>query len=91
MAPNKENFQDFIDFIFKQNIKLQNEWVDIKSGNIHQLLGSYPGRSNRMKSCCTVMYKLTEKMKHEIISAPPKGFGANLVIRFYLSLPSESP
>jgi hypothetical protein len=52
MVPNVENFNKIIQVIFELNVELQNEWVDIKAGNIHQLLGSYPGPNNRTKSCC---------------------------------------
>ena len=84
MVPNVENFNKIIQVIFELNLELQNEWVDIKAGNIHQLLGSYPGSSHRIKTCCEVMYKIAKTRKHEIIYSPKKSFGASLTIRYYL-------
>jgi hypothetical protein len=84
MLPNEENFRELIQFIIEQNKKLNNEYLDVKSGSIHSLLGSYPKKNHRMKTCCDVMYKIAEELKHEIISSPQKGFGASLVIRYFL-------
>jgi hypothetical protein len=84
MTPTEENFREFIQYIIEENKKLKNEFVDIKSGSIHTLLGSYPGNNHRMKTCCNVMYKFAEELNHNIISSPQKGFGASLVIRYYL-------
>ncbi len=84
MTPTEENFRELIQYIIEENKKLKNEFVDIKSGAIHTLLGSYPGRNNRMKTCCDVMYKFTEELSHNIISSPPKGYGASLNIRYFL-------
>ncbi len=84
MLPNEENFRELIQIIIEENKTLNNEYVDVKSGSIHRLLGSYPGNNHRMKTCCDVMYKIAEEFKHNVISSPQKGFGASLVIRYFL-------
>ena len=83
MTPNEQNFRELIKFILDQNIRLKNECVDIKSGDIHKLLGGHPGPNHRMRSCCEVMYDFAKEYKHKVLYSPKKGFGASLVIRYY--------
>jgi 5-methylcytosine-specific restriction protein A len=56
--------------------------VDVNSGDLHRQVGGYPGRNHRMPVCCEVMYG---KMKGDdaVLSAPPKGKGASLTIRYF--------
>lgn len=78
--------------IFKNEItRLINEakeqglpYVDIISGNVHRNVGGYPSKNHNMPLCCDVMYSM-KKLKDEILQAPPKGKGATLTIRYYLS------
>lgn len=58
-------------------------FVDINSGEIHRKLGGYPGRNHSMPTCCAAMYEL-QMEKDEVLSAPLKGKGASLTIRYYL-------
>ena len=59
--------------------------IDIKSGDLHRDLGGYPGYrgSHRMPTCCDVMMTAMGA-GDKIISAPPSGKGATLVIRYKL-------
>lgn len=57
--------------------------IEINAGALHRELGGYPTPSNAMPSCCNVMYdEMTAR--DDVISAPPKGRGASLTIRYYL-------
>ena len=58
-------------------------FVEINSGELHRSLGGYPGRSHRMKTCCDVM-RVEMRSGDELISAPTKGYGASLTIRYKL-------
>ncbi|MFN0193651.1 MAG: hypothetical protein ACKVP5_17040 [Aestuariivirga sp.] len=58
--------------------------VDIKSGDLHRTVGVYPdAKRHRMPVCCDVMYD-EQRSGDQIISKPPKGKGATLVIRYKL-------
>lgn len=56
-------------------------YVDIRSGDLHTKLGGYPGPSHRMPVCCNVMRAEMHNGDEELES-PPRGRGANLVIRY---------
>ena len=58
-------------------------FVDIKSGDLHRVVGGYPGYNHRMPICCNVMKK-NMRYLDQILDEPPKGFGASLVIRYKL-------
>lgn len=57
--------------------------VDIIARQLHQFVGGYPSEKNRMPACCSVMMReMCEG--DQVISAPPSGKGASLVIRYQL-------
>lgn len=58
--------------------------VEINAGELHRLLGSYPGPDHRMHTCCNVMYQEAELLDHEIIVCPQQGNGASLTIRYFV-------
>jgi hypothetical protein len=55
--------------------------VDIRAGDLHRLVGGYPGNAHRMPVCCSVM---RQEMRNgdRVFSAPPKGAGASLTISY---------
>ncbi|PSJ40596.1 HNH endonuclease [Allosphingosinicella deserti] len=57
--------------------------VDVKSGQLHRTLGGYPATKHQMPSCCDAMYD-AQRAGDEIVSAPAKGKGASLTIRYRL-------
>lgn len=58
-------------------------YVDVRSGDLHRQVGMYPGPDHRMPSCCAVM-EAAMRPGDTILRTPPKGRGANLVIRYQL-------
>ena len=58
-------------------------YIDINSGELHRKLGGYPGHDHRMPMCCEAMYQ-ERGAGDEIMSAPPKGHGASVTIRYKL-------
>jgi hypothetical protein len=57
--------------------------VEINSGELHRAVGGYPRPNHRMAVCCEVMER-ERKIGDEIISAPERGKGASLTIRYML-------
>jgi transcriptional regulator with XRE-family HTH domain len=56
---------------------------EVVSGDLHRVVGDYPGPGHRMPVCCTVM---TRAMRpgDRILREPPSGKGATLTIRYRL-------
>ena len=57
--------------------------LDVKAGDLHRVVGGYPGPRQRMPVCCSVMRQELKK-GDSVLEEPPKGVGASLVIRFLL-------
>jgi 5-methylcytosine-specific restriction protein A len=82
-VPNRRDFLDQIgDLIDRAEVE-KREYIDINAGEVHRAVGNYPGPMNRMPVCCSVMRTLMQD-GDQITTAPPKGAGASLTIRYYL-------
>ena len=46
--------------------------VVVRSGDLHRLVGGYPGTRHRMPVCCNVMYADMVDGVDEVLAAPPK-------------------
>ena len=64
---------------FEQAKKNNKEEITIRSGEIHSELGL----KDRMPTVCNAMYKL-QKPRDEVVEKPNKGYGARLVIKYFL-------
>ena len=83
MIPTAEDFQNELDKIFRDAQSQNLQAVEVTSGELHRLVGGYPGKTHRMPACCQVM-RANMQAGDQILSAPPKGNGATLVIRYCL-------
>ncbi len=84
MPPISSDFEALLDTKLAEAKLIGLPYIDIRAGDLHTEIGDYPdSNNNRMPVCCDVMRK---KMKHNdiILSQPPMGDGANLVIRYYV-------
>jgi len=78
-----DEFRDEIKARFRRGIESGAAFVEINSGDVHRAVGGYPGPDHRMPICCDVMYaEMTAR--DELHSAPPKGRGAKVTIRYQL-------
>lgn len=64
------------------------DYVDVNAGWLHRQVGGYPGRNHRMPVCCAAM-RSEMQPGDKILSAPPKGNGASLVVRYILPRPAR--
>ena len=81
--PTADNFRAQLATVFADAMKVNLDYVDVRSRDLHKEVGSYPEPNNRMPICCDVMY--AEMRTHDVmLSSPPKGKGASLVIRYRL-------
>ncbi len=83
MAPNREDFQKKLYSIFRQAEQQGKNYIDVKSGDLHKMVGGYPGKNHRMPICCGAMKK-EMKSTDKVLDEPPKGQGATLLIRYHL-------
>jgi hypothetical protein len=84
--PTKAEFRAELQSQLRQAELQGVDHFEISSGALHRKLGGYPpalGDSHQMPTCCTVMY---DEMRAEdvIVSAPNRGKGATLTIRYAL-------
>lgn len=54
MLPTTEDFQAALDEMFAKAQSRDDGHIDIRSGDLHRLVGGYPGRNHRMPKCCGV-------------------------------------
>jgi 5-methylcytosine-specific restriction protein A len=60
------------------------QFVDICSGDVHGIVGSYPdSNAHRMPVCCSSMRRLMQA-GDAVLTTPESGNGASLVIRYQL-------
>ena len=87
MVPNTKDFELKLSELLR-NAELQ-KWIfiDISSGNLHQLVGGYPptkDENHAIPICCNVMRKM-KKPNDEVLHESPSGQSTQLVIRYYIS------
>ena len=86
MVTNTKDFELKLSELLR-NAELQKwRFIDISSGNLHQLVGGYPSTKNEdhvMPICCNVMRKL-QKPNDEILHESPSGQSTKLIIRYYI-------
>jgi len=80
--PNAEDFRSTLEEIFSIAEITKLSGVVVKAGNLHRLVGDYPG-NHRMPICCNAMRQMM-KEGDEILAAPPKVDGASLEILYRL-------
>jgi len=80
---NRTDFENMIEQLFSDAREKGLDYKTINSGDLHEMVGGYPGSDHRMPVCCDVMRK---KMKDSdvIITSPPKDNGASLTIKYKL-------
>lgn len=84
MMPTADEFRNTLSKAFEAAETAGIEAVEIQAGQLHREVGDYPNpKLHRMPVCCEVMRQLMQ-LGDEVITAPPKGNGASLTIRYRL-------
>lgn len=60
------------------------EVLQVRAGDLHEIVGRYPGADHRMPMCCAAMRSLMHA-GDRVVRQPPKGNGANLTIEYRLT------
>ena len=80
----RADFENQLNKILQTSRSLRLIAIQVNSGELHRLVGDYPGKNHRMPVCCSVM-RNAMKSDDRIISKPPKGQGATLTIEYKLT------
>lgn len=81
--PTTEDFREQLAKELASAAAAKSDYLDVRSGDLHERVGGYPRRSHRMRACCRAMW--AERRDDDVVlSQPPSGEGAYLVIRYKL-------
>jgi hypothetical protein len=85
MMPKKEEFRAELQNQLRDAARRGATHLEINSGALHRKVGGYPALDGKhqMPSCCDAMYD-AQQGRDVIVSAPEKGKGASLTIRYAL-------
>jgi hypothetical protein len=79
--PTSDDFRRALHELKAKAAKSGERVLEISAGELHRLVGGYPGTGHRMPACCSVMRQ--EMLPGDrIVAQPPKGAGANLRIAY---------
>jgi len=88
MAKNSEDFQRALDGLFAKAFRSGHGGITVKAGDLHAMVGDYPGPDHRMPVCCKAM-RSNMGPKDVVIEEPPSGQGASLMIGYRFGGHSE--
>lgn len=81
--PKAEDFQKVLDSLLSLAQQRGEGFVDVRSRDLHRMVGGYPGTNHRMPVCCSVMRKAL-RPGDEVLEEPRSGSGAALLFRYRL-------
>jgi uncharacterized membrane protein len=82
------------DFWLQLHLLLDNAFeageksIDVEAGELHRMVGWYPGPNHRMPVCCRVM-RGEMQTEDVVLEEPLKGSGASLRVRYQLPRPEK--
>lgn len=83
MELTTENFRRVLAKLLFAAEELGFTAVELRAGDLHRRVGGYPGEKHRMPMCCEAMRQAVGA-EDVVVSEPPSGLGASLVIRYRL-------
>ena len=85
IPPKKDAFKDALETLLEKARNEDKKSLIITAGELHRIVGGYPGSNHRMPTCVGVMHSFLEKgTGGKILCSPNKGKGASLEIEYYL-------
>ena len=83
-TPKKEDFTEALKELFEKARASGEAILTISSGELHRMVGGYPGKKHNMPGCCDVMRAALNAEGGEVLESPASGKGASLKIMYYL-------
>lgn len=81
--PIKEDFEIALQTRFQRAKEQGKRSIGVRSGDLHQEVGGYPGHNHRMPLCCDVMREMMRE-GDTVDFSPESGQGASLLIRYFI-------
>ena len=81
--PTREDFETALNEVLDDSQESGLRYRDVSAGELHRLVGGYPGRSHRMPVACSVLRR-GMRDGDAVLCSPPMGNGAMLKVRFLL-------
>ena len=85
-----DDFRRELASLFEAAANVGRGTIVVRSGDLHRAVGGYRGTNHRMPMCCGVMYAEMVEGVDELLSAPPSGQGASVVIEYLLPRPAQT-
>jgi hypothetical protein len=83
VPPSRSDFEAALERILASAAAAGQPSVTVKAGELHAIVGGYPGHNHRMPLCCQVM-KDTMRPGDAVVQSPPSGQGATLTVQYRL-------
>lgn len=83
MPPGRADFEAALQGILASAAAAGQPSVMVKAGELHAIVGGYPGQNHRMPLCCQVM-KDAMRPGDTVLQSPPSGQGATLTVQYRL-------
>jgi hypothetical protein len=80
IIPNADTFRYALSQVLAS---ATDSYIDVNAGELHDLVGTRSGKDSRMPTCCNVMLAAMQS-GDTVLTAPPKGRGPRLTIRYRL-------
>ena len=91
MPPTAEQFREELYAMMRDGLRNNTGYVDINAGELHRIVGDYPGPNHRMPNCCQVMRAaMAPDAGDRILQQPESGEGASVTIRYMLPRPVDA-
>src|SRR5947199_10638832 len=76
-------FRAVLDRLLREAEASGRDRILVRAGDLHGIVGGYPGPTHRMPVCCEVMRRAMGP-GDRIVQQPPKGNGASLTVSYTL-------
>lgn len=83
LVSNSDRFRQALESLLAQASERNQSHIVVVSGDLHRLVGGYPGKDHRMPLCCQVM-RTEMHGGDEVVSEPSSGQGATLSVKYKL-------
>jgi hypothetical protein len=86
-TPTSEDFRTELNAQIQRATRQGRPHVEINAGELHRVVGGYPGESHRMPMCCQAMRDELRNGDATVVFETHSGNGAALTIRYDLPRP----
>lgn len=78
-----DDFREQLYALFREAERRGLQIVWVRAGDLHYVVGDYPGPDHRMPVCCQVM-RGEMRPGDTVVDDPPSGQGASLTVKYLL-------